>query len=105
MVDDPEAVLNRAVSVGAGETAPVNDEHGWRIGRIVDPFGHEWEIGRPLGPWPPKATGFNKYRTQDSAAPHLGRVPRPHPADGQSRPAEAMFWGIADTCTCTCTCT
>jgi PhnB protein len=29
------------------------DEHGWRLGRIVDPFGHEWEIGRPLGDWPP----------------------------------------------------
>jgi hypothetical protein len=22
-------------------------------GRIVDPFGHEWEIGQPLGAWPP----------------------------------------------------
>jgi PhnB protein len=31
----------------------VGDEHGWRIGRVVDPFGHEWEIGSPLGPWPP----------------------------------------------------
>jgi PhnB protein len=20
---------------------------------VLDPFGHEWEIGRPLGPWPP----------------------------------------------------
>jgi uncharacterized glyoxalase superfamily protein PhnB len=31
----------------------VGDEHGWRLGRIIDPFGHEWEVGRPLGPWPP----------------------------------------------------
>jgi PhnB protein len=31
----------------------VGDEHGWRLGRIVDPFGHEWEIGFPLGTWPP----------------------------------------------------
>jgi PhnB protein len=31
----------------------VGDEHGWRLGRIIDPFGHEWEIGRPLGAWPP----------------------------------------------------
>jgi PhnB protein len=31
----------------------VSDEHGWRIGRIVDPFGHEWEIGKPIGAWPP----------------------------------------------------
>jgi PhnB protein len=26
----------------------VGEEHGWRIGRIRDPFGHEWEVGRPL---------------------------------------------------------
>ena len=31
----------------------VGDEHGWRIGRIIDPFGHEWEIGKPLGAWLP----------------------------------------------------
>jgi PhnB protein len=34
----------------------VSDEHGWRIGRIVDPFGHEWEIGVPLRSWPPAVT-------------------------------------------------
>jgi PhnB protein len=28
---------------------PVVDQpYGWRIGRVVDPFGHHWEIGRPL---------------------------------------------------------
>jgi hypothetical protein len=26
------------------------------VGRVVDPFGHEWEIGRPLGDWPPRLT-------------------------------------------------
>jgi PhnB protein len=50
VADDPAAMLARAVAAGATETAPVADEHGWRLGRIVDPFGHEWEIGRPLGP-------------------------------------------------------
>ena len=49
VVDDPDAVSAQAVRAGATETAPVADEHGWRVGRIVDPFGHEWEIGRPLG--------------------------------------------------------
>ena len=53
VVEDPDAVIQRAVSAGAAETAPVADEHGWRLGRIVDPFGQEWEIGSPLGPWPP----------------------------------------------------
>jgi PhnB protein len=31
----------------------MQDEHGWRLGRIEDPFGHHWEIGRPLDAWPP----------------------------------------------------
>jgi PhnB protein len=53
VVEDPAAVLQQAVGAGASETAAVADEHGWRIGRIVDPFRHEWEIGRPLGAWPP----------------------------------------------------
>ena len=53
VVDDPDAVLSRAVGTGATLIAPVIEEHGWRMGRIADPFGHEWEIGRPLGHWPP----------------------------------------------------
>ena len=53
VVEDPEQVQRQAVSAGATETSPVQDEHGWCLGRIVDPFGHEWEIGRPLGAWPP----------------------------------------------------
>jgi PhnB protein len=55
VVDDPESLVNRAVAAGATETSPVGDEHGWRLGRLVDPFGHEWEVGRPLGAWPPPA--------------------------------------------------
>jgi PhnB protein len=53
VVDDPDAFMDRAVDAGAHELSPVDDEHGWRLGRIADPFGHEWEIGRPLGDWPP----------------------------------------------------
>jgi PhnB protein len=52
-VDDPDAVVQRAVAAGATEVAPVADDYGWRVGRIVDPYGHHWEIGRPLGAWPP----------------------------------------------------
>lgn len=47
-VSDPDAVFARAIKAGAKEVFPVGDEHGWRIGRVVDPFGHHWEIGRPL---------------------------------------------------------
>jgi len=50
----PELWCDRqAVAAGATEASSVADEHGWRLGRIVDPFGHEWEIGTPLGAWPP----------------------------------------------------
>lgn len=52
VVADPDHVVRQAVSAGATETSPVANEHGWRLGRIVDPFGHEWEIGTPLGTWP-----------------------------------------------------
>jgi len=47
-VADPDAVFARAIKAGAKEVYPVTDEHEWRIGRVVDPFGHHWEIGRPL---------------------------------------------------------
>ena len=53
VVDDPDAVVARAVAAGADRAAAVTEEHGWRLGRIRDPFGHHWEIGRPLGAWPP----------------------------------------------------
>jgi PhnB protein len=53
VVDDPGAVVERALAAGATVTAPVGDEHGWRVGRITDPFGHHWEIGAPLVAWPP----------------------------------------------------
>jgi PhnB protein len=54
VTDDPAAVLARAVDAGAREDSPVEDQHGWRLGRITDPFGHEWEIGSPVGDWPPR---------------------------------------------------
>jgi PhnB protein len=48
VVSDPDAAFVRAVAAGAKEVWPVSDKYGWRIGRIVDPFGHHWEIGKPL---------------------------------------------------------
>jgi PhnB protein len=36
------------LAAGASQVFPVDEEHGWRVGRLVDPFGHHWEIGRPL---------------------------------------------------------
>ena len=49
VVDDPDAAFARAVKAGATVVWPVEDQpYGWRVGRIVDPFGHHWEIGKPL---------------------------------------------------------
>jgi len=47
-VADPDAVFARALTAGASQVYAVSEEHGWRLGRVVDPFGHHWEIGRPL---------------------------------------------------------
>ena len=49
IVEDPDAAFERAVAAGATVVWPVSDQpYGWRVGRIVDPFGHHWEIGKPL---------------------------------------------------------
>lgn len=53
VVGDPGVVTASAVAAGAELTSAVSTEHGWLLGRIVDPFGHEWEIGHPLAGWPP----------------------------------------------------
>ncbi len=55
MVDDPEAAVERAVAAGATLVSPVVREYGWQLGRIVDPYGHHWEVGTPVIPWPPNA--------------------------------------------------
>jgi PhnB protein len=47
-VADPDAVFEQAITAGATEVFAVSEEHGWRIGCLVDPFGHHWEIGKPL---------------------------------------------------------
>ena len=47
-VPDPDAAFARAIAAGATEIVPVKNQYGWRLGRVVDPFGHHWEIGRPL---------------------------------------------------------
>jgi PhnB protein len=57
VVDDPDAAVRRAVEAGGTEVYPVGEEHGWRLGRIADPFGHHWEVGRPLSEWPPPGGG------------------------------------------------
>jgi PhnB protein len=48
VVADPDAAFNQAVAAGAKIIHPVAEQYGWHIGRILDPFGHHWEIGKPL---------------------------------------------------------
>ena len=47
-VSDPDGLFAAALGAGASEVHPVAEEHGWRVGRLADPFGHHWEIGRPV---------------------------------------------------------
>ncbi len=54
LVDDPDAYFARAIAAGATEVHPVGEQYGWRLGRVKDPYGHDWEIGKPLGAWPPR---------------------------------------------------
>jgi PhnB protein len=50
LVADPDAVALQAIAAGAREIYPVADQdYGYRLGLIIDPFGHRWEICRPLG--------------------------------------------------------
>jgi PhnB protein len=47
-VPDPDAMVATALAAGAREIVAVTEDYGWRLGRVVDPFGHHWEIGHPL---------------------------------------------------------
>ncbi|MGA3153019.1 MAG: VOC family protein [Streptosporangiaceae bacterium] len=63
IVEDPGSAVRRAVAAGAREVRPVSEEHGWLLGRVEDPFGHHWEIGRPLVAWPPGDGGHQPRRS------------------------------------------
>ena len=47
-VEDVDAAFARAVAAGATVVCPVGEDNGWRVGRVADPYGHQWEIGREL---------------------------------------------------------
>lgn len=46
--ENPDAVFEQAIKAGAKEVFPVGEDFGWRLGRLSDPFGLDWEIGKPL---------------------------------------------------------
>jgi PhnB protein len=47
-VSDPDTAFAKALDAGATQVFPVGEDFGWRLGRLVDPFGLHWEIGREL---------------------------------------------------------
>jgi len=47
-VPNPDALFAQALAAGAQTVFTVEEAFGWRVGRVVDPFGHHWEIGHPL---------------------------------------------------------
>jgi PhnB protein len=47
-VADPDAMFAKAIAAGGAQVVAMANAYGWRLGRVLDPFGHHWEIGRPL---------------------------------------------------------
>ena len=47
-IANPDELFQRALKAGATEIFPIGEGHGWRLGRLTDPFGLHWEIGHPL---------------------------------------------------------
>jgi PhnB protein len=48
IADDPDHLFSQALKAGGTEIFPVGEGHGWRLGRLSDPFGLHWEIGHPI---------------------------------------------------------
>ena len=49
VVNDPDSIFEQGLAAGAKAVWPVADQpYHWRLGRLVDPFGHHWEIGKPI---------------------------------------------------------
>jgi PhnB protein len=48
ITEEPEMLFNKALKAGATQVFPINEAHGWKLGRIADPYGHHWEIGHPI---------------------------------------------------------
>lgn len=47
--DDVDAIMDRAITLGAKVDLPAEDQFwGDRVGRIIDPAGHVWNIAAPI---------------------------------------------------------
>ncbi|WP_163398892.1 VOC family protein [Flavobacterium fluviatile] len=43
-----DKLFDQALKFGATTICPMTTEEDWRIGKLIDPFGHIWEIGYVL---------------------------------------------------------
>jgi len=49
IIDDPDVVVSAAVKAGARVLLPMqNYDYGYRQGKIIDPFGHQWLIEKKI---------------------------------------------------------
>lgn len=49
-VDDPHAMMAKAVTAGGTELDPVKDyDYDYRQGTLADPFGHHWVLQKKIG--------------------------------------------------------
>ena len=48
VVPNPGHYLKKALEAGAIEVFPLQADHGWRSGKVADPFGHHWEFGHEV---------------------------------------------------------
>jgi hypothetical protein len=78
VVEDPESLVRAALAAGATQKSPVANEHGWLLGRLVDPSGHEWEVGRPLGVWPPTSEAMVDEQDGEIATQRLADIEAGH---------------------------
>jgi RimJ/RimL family protein N-acetyltransferase/uncharacterized glyoxalase superfamily protein PhnB len=97
VADDVDAAVARATAAGAVLIRLPADEHGWRIGRVLDPFGHHWEIARPLA----AGRDWNLLPVLEGARVRLDPLERLH-HDAlleAARPAEIWQWWEYDLST------
>jgi PhnB protein len=47
-VSDPETFFAQALRAGATQVFAIGVEYGWKLGRLLDPFGLHWEIAHPI---------------------------------------------------------
>jgi PhnB protein len=62
-VQEVDGVIGRAVAAGARVLLPVtNQVWGDRVGRIIDPSGHVWNVARRVDPVAEPRRSVGEYR-------------------------------------------